>query len=491
MERMAVEPLLNAIDSVLAPVIGLLNLVLWNYVLTYGLLAVGLYFTFRLRFLQVRRFPHMLHVIGRGTGGDSSGISPFQALCVSLASRVGTGNLAGVAIALSLGGPGALFWMWCTAALGMATAYAESSLAQLYKVRDEDGQYRGGPAHYMAKGLGRKWMATAFAVCLVFSYGLIFSSVHANAMGQALGDAFGFSQAQIATGLVLLTAIIIFGGLRSVARFAEWVVPFMALGYLGLAGWVVLTHLSDVPAALALVMRSAFGLEPAAGGVLGGLAAAMLNGVKRGLYSNEAGMGSAPNIAAAASPVPHHPASQGLVQSLGVFIDTLLICTATALMILLSGVLGQGGGDGVLITQQAMTVFFGAWGTYFVAIALFFFAFTTILGNYSYAESGLLYLGGGRRGLFVLRIAALAVIVWGVYSKVQLVWDAADAAMAVMASINLVALLMLSGVVVKLTRDYDRQLATGKSPSFHAGDFPELGAGIDHDIWKDEDRRDG
>ena len=488
---MAVEPLLNAIDSVLAPVIGLLNLVLWNYVLTYGLLAVGLYFTFRLRFLQVRRFPHMLHVIGRGTGGDSSGISPFQALCVSLASRVGTGNLAGVAIALSLGGPGALFWMWCTAALGMATAYAESSLAQLYKVRDEDGQYRGGPAHYMAKGLGRKWMATAFAVCLVFSYGLIFSSVHANAMGQALGDAFGFSQAQIATGLVLLTAIIIFGGLRSVARFAEWVVPFMALGYLGLAGWVVLTHLSEVPAALALVMRSAFGLEPAAGGVLGGLAAAMLNGVKRGLYSNEAGMGSAPNIAAAASPVPHHPASQGLVQSLGVFIDTLLICTATALMILLSGVLGQGGGDGVLITQQAMTVFFGAWGTYFVAIALFFFAFTTILGNYSYAESGLLYLGGGRRGLFALRIAALAVIVWGVYSKVQLVWDAADAAMAVMASINLVALLMLSGVVVKLTRDYDRQLDAGKSPSFHAGDYPELGDGIDHDIWKDEDRRGG
>lgn len=491
MERMAVEPLLNAIDSVLAPVIGLLNLVLWNYVLTYGLLAVGLYFTFRLRFLQVRRFPHMLHVIGRGTGGDSSGISPFQALCVSLASRVGTGNLAGVAIALSLGGPGALFWMWCTAALGMATAYAESSLAQLYKVRDEDGQYRGGPAHYMAKGLGRKWMATAFAACLVFSYGLIFSSVHANAMGQALGDAFGFSQAQIATGLVLLTAIIIFGGLRSVARFAEWVVPFMALGYLGLAGWVVLTHLSEVPAALALVMRSAFGLEPAAGGVLGGLAAAMLNGVKRGLYSNEAGMGSAPNIAAAATPVPHHPASQGLVQSLGVFIDTLLICTATALMILLSGVLGQGGGDGVQITQQAMTVFFGAWGTYFVAIALFFFAFTTILGNYSYAESGLLYLGGGRRGLFVLRIAALAVIVWGVYSKVQLVWDAADAAMAVMASINLVALLMLSGVVVKLTRDYDRQLDAGKSPSFHAGDYPELGEGIDHDIWKDEERSGG
>ncbi|MDQ3205762.1 MAG: sodium:alanine symporter family protein [Pseudomonadota bacterium] len=467
----------------MAPVIGLINQVLWDYVLTYGLLAVGLYFTVRLRLLQVRRFPHMFSVIGRGRNGDASGISPFQALATSLASRVGTGNLAGVAIALSLGGPGALFWMWCTAALGMATAYAESALAQLYKVRDAQGQYRGGPAHYMARGLRSRWMAAAFALCLVFSYGLIFSSVHANAMGQALGDAFGFSQAQIAIGLVLLTASIIFGGLRSVARVAEWVVPFMALAYLGLALWVVVTHFSEVPAALALVMRSAFGLEPAAGGVLGGMAAAMLNGVRRGLYSNEAGMGSAPNVAAAATPVPHHPASQGLVQSLGVFIDTLLICTATALVILLSGVLADGG-DGVQITQRAMTVFFGEWGTYFVAIALFFFAFTTILGNYSYAESGLLYLGGGRRSLLALRVAALAVIVWGVYSKVELVWNAADAAMAMMASINLVALVLLSAVVVKLTRDYDRQLDAGITPAFDEAEYPELGDGIDREIWR-------
>ena len=476
--------LVQLVESALSPVVGLVNGVLWNYVLVYGLLGVGVFFTLRLRFLQIRRLPHMLHVIGRGTDGDDAGISPFQALCTSLASRVGTGNLAGVAIALGVGGPGALFWMWCTAIVGMATAYAESTLAQLYKVRDADGQYRGGPAYYMTLGLRKRWMGITFAVALLLTYGLVFSSVHANAMALALGDAFGFSRAQIAIGLVLLTAVIIFGGLRSVARFAEWAVPFMAVGYLALALWVVATNLAELPAVLSLVVRSAFGLEPAAGGVLGGIAAAMLNGVKRGLYSNEAGMGSAPNVAAAATPVPHHPASQGLVQSLGVFIDTLLICSATGFVILLSGVVADGH-DGVRVTQQAMTVFFGEAGSWFVAIAMFFFAFTTILGNYTYAENNLLYLGGGKAGLLVLRLAALAVIVWGVYSRVQIVWDAADAAMAIMASINLVAIVLLSGVVVKLTRDYDRQLGAGRSPVFHIADHADLADGVDPGIWRE------
>lgn len=478
------DAILQLIATVLKPGIDLVNGLLWNYVLVYGLLAVGLYFTVRLRFVQVRRFAHMWHVIGRGRDGDDAGISPFQALCTSLASRVGTGNLAGVAIALSLGGPGALFWMWVVAALGMATAYAESALAQLYKVRDAEGMYRGGPGYYMSRGLRKPWLGVAFSVCLVFSYGLIFSSVHANAIAQSMQAAFGLDEAWIAGGLVLLTAAIIFGGLRSVARVAEWVVPFMAGAYLLLALWVVVIHISEVPAVFALILRSAFGLEPAVGGVAGGIAAAMLNGVKRGLYSNEAGMGSAPNIAASATPVPHHPASQGLVQALGVFIDTLLICTATGIMVLLSGAL-HGSADGVVITQNAMVVFFGEWGSWFAAVALFFFAFTTILGNYSYAESGLLYLGGGRIGIFLLRIAALGVIVWGVYSKVQLVWSAADAAMALMATLNLLALMGLAGVVVKLTRDYDRQLGEGKSPTFHIAEYPELGHGVDHEIWKE------
>jgi alanine or glycine:cation symporter, AGCS family len=478
---------LPIVESLLAPPVGLINSVLWNYVLTYGLLIVGLWFTLRLRGIQLRRFPHMLKVIGRGTGGDASGISPFQALCTSLASRVGTGNLAGVAIAMSLGGPGALFWMWCTAVLGMATAYAESSLAQLYKVRDETGQYRGGPAYYMERGLKKRCMGIAFALALLLSYGAIFSSVHANAIAQSSGAAFGLGQGTIAATLVLLTAAIIFGGLRSVARFSEWVVPVMALGYIGAAGWVVATNIDRVPEVLALVMRSAFGLDAAAGGVLGALAAAMLQGVKRGLYSNEAGMGSAPNIAAAATPVPHHPASQGLVQSLGVFIDTILVCSATGFVILLSGV-AMDGNDGVLLTQRAMTVFFGDAGSVFVAIALFFFAFTTIIGNYSYAENNLLYLGGGRIGLLVLRLVTLAVVAWGVYSKVQIVWDAADASMAIMSTINLVAILMLTGVVVRLTRDYDAQLSAGRMPEFRIDQHAEIADGVDAEIWRPRGR---
>jgi AGCS family alanine or glycine:cation symporter len=474
---------LPIVETVLGRPVGLVNTVLWNYVLTYGLLIVGLYFSVRLRGVQLRRFPHMLRIVSRGTAGDASGISPFQALATSLAARVGTGNLAGVAIAISLGGPGALFWMWCTAVLGMATAYAESALAQLYKVRDETGQYRGGPAYYMERGLKKRWMGLAFAVSLLVSYGAIFSSVHANAIAQSAGAAFGLGQGTIAVALVLLTAAIIFGGLRSVARFSEWVVPLMALGYLALAGWVVATNIERVPEVFALVLRSAFGLDAAAGGVLGGLAAAMLQGVKRGLYSNEAGMGSAPNIAAAATPIPHHPASQGLVQSLGVFIDTLLVCSATGFVILLSGITG-GESDGVLLTQRAMTVFYGDAGSIFVAIALFFFAFTTIIGNYSYAENNLLYLGGGRAGLLVLRLVTLAVIAWGVFSKVQIVWDAADASMAIMSTINLVAIVLLSGVVVRLTRDYDAQLSAGHAPQFRIEDHADIADGVDAEIWR-------
>jgi alanine or glycine:cation symporter, AGCS family len=471
------------VDAALAPVVGVINLVLWNYVLIYGLLAVGLYFTVRLRGLQVRRFGHMLRIVSPRTGGDASGISPFQALATSLASRVGAGNLAGVAIAIGVGGPGALFWMWCTAVVGMATAYAESALAQLYKVRDAQGQYRGGPAYYMERGLKQRWMGLAFAVALLVSYGAIFNSVHANAIAQSVGEAFGFDRGLIAIVLVVLTGAIIFGGLRGVARFAQWVVPLMAIGYLLLAGWVVVTNFTQIPDVLMRVLRSAFGFDAAAGGVLGGLAAALMQGVKRGLYSNEAGMGSAPNIAAAATPVPHHPASQGLVQSLGVFIDTLLVCSATGFVILLSGVLGDG--DGVVLTQRAMNVFFGPAGTVFVAIAMFFFAFTTIIGNYSYAENNLLYLGGGRVGLLVLRLVTLSVVAWGVYSKVQVVWDAADASMAVMATINLVAIVLLSGVVARLTRDYDAQLDAGRTPQFRIDEHAEIADGVDAEIWRD------
>jgi alanine or glycine:cation symporter, AGCS family len=466
-------------------IVGFLNTVFWGYVLIYGLLAVGLYFTLRLGFLQFVHFGEMFRTIFRSRGTDVEGISPFQALTISLASRVGTGNIAGVAVALTLGGPGAIFWMWMVALVGMATAYSESTLAQLYKTHGPGGLYRGGPAFYIARGLGLPWAGAIFSICLILSFGLVFNAVQANSIAGAMQGAFGVSPGIIGVLIAALTAVVIFGGIRSIAVVAEVVVPFMAVGYLLMAIWVMITHASQVPGVLADIVGGAFGLREAAGGVAGGVAAAMLNGVKRGLFSNEAGMGSAPNIAAVATPVPHHPSSQGFVQAFGVFIDTILVCTATAVMILLSGVMVPGQeATGTALTQLAMDAHIGWFGKYFVAIAIFFFAFTSVIGNYSYSENAMVYLGiGDRTGLTVLRLGVLAMVIWGSLQSVATVFDTADAAMGLMATINLLAILALSGTVVKLTKDYFDQRRAGTEPMFHAADYPELGGKIDGSIW--------
>jgi len=466
-------------------IIGFLNTIFWGYVLIYGLLAVGLYFTIRLKLIQVRLFPEMIRCVLGSREGDRAGISPFQALCTSLASRVGTGNIAGVAVALYLGGPGAIFWMWIVAALGMATAFAESTLAQLYKVHNDEGQYRGGPAFYIARGLKAPWAGAVFSICLILSFGLVFNAVQANSIADAMEGAFGLSKLGTGIALAALTGVIIFGGITLIARVAEIVVPFMAFGYLAVAFYVLFTHLGEVPGMFGLIIGSAFGLTQAAGGVAGAMAAAMLNGVKRGLFSNEAGMGSAPNIAAVATPDPHHPVSQGLVQSLGVFIDTLLICSATAIMILLSGTLAPGSGlTGTQLTQAAMAVHIGEGGKYFVAVAIFFFAFTSIIGNYSYAENALTFLGvGGPTGRTVLRCGVLAMVVWGAYESVATVFDAADASMGLMATINLIAIVLLSGLVARLANDYLDQRRRGERPVFLASSMPELSGEIETRIW--------
>ncbi|RMH92911.1 alanine:cation symporter family protein [Lysobacter pythonis] len=467
----------------MAQVVGAVNGVIWDWLLVALLPLAGLYFSVRTGFIQLRRFPEMWRVIFAGGREDKAGISPFEALATSLASRIGTGNLVGVAIAIGVGGPGAVFWMWLIAFLGMATAYAESTLAQLYKTRDGEGQYRGGPAFYLWRGLGSRGWGVAFSLCLILAFGLVFNAVQANSIAGAMREAFAIDPRVSAAALVGVAGVIIFGGLRVVARFAVMVVPFMAMVYLALALWVLATHITEVPAMLTLIVRSALGLEPAAGGVLGGLSVALLNGVKRGLFSNEAGMGSAPNIAAAATPAPHHPASQGLVQAFGVFVDTLLVCTATALMILLSGALA-GPHEGVALTQNAMAEHFGGWGAKFVAIALLFFALTSIVGNYAYAESSITFLRGGKRAFIVMRLACLAMVAWGALSKVALVWDTADAAMGLMALINLGAVLLLSGVVVAITRDYDAQRAAGREPEFDASTCPGLAEKVDRSIWR-------
>ena len=463
-------------------IIGFLNTIFWGYILIYGLLAVGLFFTVRLGFLQFRHFPEFIRSVLRSHEKDSGGITPFQALCTSLASRVGTGNLAGVAVAIALGGPGAIFWMWMVALVGMATAFAESTLAQLYKVRDEHGQLRGGPAFYIARGLKAPWAATLFSLCLILAFGLVFNAVQSNSIAEAMQGAFQVPKLVTGGAVALLAAVIIFGGIRTIARVAEYIVPFMAGAYLLVAIYVLIANYDAVPGMLALIVKSAFGLEQAAGGVAG----AMLNGIKRGLFSNEAGMGSAPNIAAVATPNPHHPCAQGFVQALGVFIDTLLVCTATAVMILLSGVLQPGSAlTGMALTQAAMTVHIGDAGRYFIAVAIFFFAFTSIIGNYAYAENALTYLKlATPAGITTLRLLALGMVLWGAVQTVAVVFDAADAAMGLMASINLVAIVLLSGLVVKLLRQYLTQQREGKRPHFHAADLPEVTGQLDPGMWQ-------
>ena len=465
-------------------VIDFLNEIFWGYVLIYGLLAVGVFFTLRLGFLQFRHFPEILRSIAHSREHDAGGITPFQALCTSLASRVGTGNLAGVAVAISLGGPGAIFWMWVVALLGMATAYAESTLAQLYKVRghSEHGLYRGGPAFYIARGLKMRWLAVLFSLCLILAFGLVFNAVQANSIADAVQGAFGIPKMAVGVAVAALAGVVIFGGIRKIASVAQVVVPVMAGLYLLMALVILVMHLSEVPAALLLIVQSAFGIEQAFGGVAG----AMLNGIKRGLFSNEAGMGSAPNIAAVATPEPHHPSSQGFVQALGVFIDTLLICTATAVVILLSGVFQPGSElTGIALTQTAVESQIGSFGRYFIAVAIFFFAFTSIIGNYSYAENALAYLDlDNRIGLTALRCGVLAMVLWGAWEAVATVFNAADAAMGLMATINLVAIVLLSKLVVKLTRDYFAQRAAGRRPEFNADDYPELADQIDTTIWR-------
>ncbi|WP_370932039.1 alanine/glycine:cation symporter family protein [Bartonella sp. DGB1] len=471
-------------------IIDFVNYYLWGYVLIFGLILTGAYFTLRLRFIQIVHFGEFLRLAFKPArkGGKRQGITPFQALMVSLASRVGVGNITGVAVALYLGGAGAIFWMWVVAFLGIATAYAENALGQLYKVRNEEGQFRGGPSFYIARGLKAPLLAKIFACCLILSYGLVFNAVQANSIADSINFAFGVPKSVMGVILAILVGIVILGGINKVAKVAQYLVPSMALFYFLVVLYIVLTNITEVPAAFKMIFYSAFGFEQAAGGFTGGLMAAMLNGVKRGLFSNEAGAGSSPNIAAVADPTPPHPATQGFIQALGAALDTLVVCTATALLILLSGQLDFGSTvTGMELTQRAMHTYFGDLGVYFVALIIFFFAFTSILGNYSYAENAMVYLKvGSRKYLYILCAVLLIMVMWGSVQTVQMVFNAADASMGIMATINIIAILVLSNVVVKMTKDYFNQKNMGKIPEFNLSEYPELKGQIEEDIWGKE-----
>ncbi|GAL32757.1 sodium/alanine symporter [Vibrio maritimus] len=406
-------------------VINLMNDLLWGSILVYLLVGVGIYFTVRLGFIQFRHFGHMFSVLKNSRKADTAGISSFQALCTSLAARVGTGNMAGVAVALTAGGPGAIFWMWLIAMLGMATSFAESTLAQLYKTKDDDGNYRGGPAYYMEKGLGMRWMGVLFSIFLIIAFGLVFNAVQANAIANAMNTAFGFDPMIVGVVIVLISAFVIFGGVRKIARTAELIVPVMALAYLVLAFVVMFMNIEKVPDVIAYIFKSAFGFQEAAAGGLGyAIAQAMIQGIKRGLFSNEAGMGSAPNAAASATPYPPHPASQGYVQMLGVFTDTIVICTATVAIILMSGeYVPHSEITGIELTQRALSAQVGEWGGIFVAVAIFFFAFTSIIANYSYAETNLIFLEHNHKaGLGLFRVIVLGMVMFGSVATLPMVW---------------------------------------------------------------------
>lgn len=460
---------------------------LWNYVLVYVLIGAGLYFTVRTRFVQFRHFPQMLSVL-RGARGGAGGeaVSPFQAFCVGLASRVGTGNIAGVAIALTLGGPGAIFWMWVVGLIGMATAFVESSLAQLFKVRGPDGAFRGGPATYIQRGLGSRAGGSLFAVLLIFTFGIAFNMVQANTIADVVSTVHAEGQHWVALALMVATAPVLFGGIHRIARVAEVVVPLMALVYVALALLIVLLNIGEVPAMISQIIRGAFGLDPALAGIAGGLSAALLNGAKRGLFSNEAGMGSAPNAAATAT--TDHPAKQGLLQSFGVFVDTILICTATAFIIMLGGdhvyQPGQASANtGASLTQAAVASQFGGWTTWLMIVLVSVFAYSSILGNYAYAEVNLDFLGAGRILLTVFRIFVIAIIGLGSLLALDLVWEFADVAMALMALVNLVAIVLLGRWAFGVLSDYEKAMRARRAPVFIATDNPELPRPLVTDVW--------
>lgn len=440
------------------------NYILWTYILVAMLLGCALWFSIKTRFVQFRMIGEMVRLLGDSTAkidGHEKHISSFQAFTISLASRVGTGNLAGVATAITVGGPGAVFWMWVIALLGASSAFVESTLAQLFKVRSKHS-YIGGPAYYMEKGLKKRWMGIIFAVLITITFGFAFNSVQSNTICAAFDGAFNVDPLYMGIGITLLTIIIIFGGVHWIANVSSILVPVMALGYILLALYIVVSNITHLPEVIGIIIGNAFGMEQAIGG---GIGAALMQGIKRGLFSNEAGMGSAPNAAATAHVT--HPAKQGFIQALGVFTDTLLICTCTAFIILFSGKGFTTDLDGIQLTQAALNSQIGNIGSTYIAIAILFFAYSSILGNYYYGEANLRFITRNRNVINIYRILVEGMVFFGSTASLKLVWSLADVTMALMAICNLIAILLLGKYAFRLLDDYMQQKKNGvKSPVF-------------------------
>lgn len=458
-----------------------INDVIWSYVLIVALVGCGVWFTIKTHFVQFRMVGEMFRLLTdsavdtvsdqvKEPGVKRKQISSFQAFAVSVATRVGTGNLAGVATAIAIGGPGAVFWMWLIALMGSATAFVESTLAQLYKQKHKDS-FIGGPAYYIQRGLKQRWMAVLFAILITCQFGLSNNSIQANTICGAMQEAFGWSPVWVGSVLAAMALFIVFGGIQRIAFVSAMLVPIMAVGYLILAIVVIVMNIEHIPYVLKVIVTSAFGFSQVAGG---GIGAAMMNGIKRGLFSNEAGEGSAPNVAATASTT--HPVKQGLIQALGVFTDTLLVCSCTAFIILISGLYQTPELNGIALTQSALQSEVGSIGPIFIAIAIFLFAFSSIIGNYYYGEANIRFITSNTKVMTAYRICSAGLmVIFGALASFELVWNIVDLFMAFLTVCNLVAIVLLGRYAFRLLDDYLQQKRQGiKEPTFHRSQLPEI-----------------
>ncbi|MCP2031849.1 AGCS family alanine or glycine:cation symporter [Okibacterium sp. HSC-33S16] len=449
---------------------------LWTWILLPVVGILGVYFTVRTGVVQFRLIPEMFRTLSDKTPLDTDGkaqsVSAFQAFTISAASRVGVGNIAGVGTAIAIGGPGAVFWMWTMAFIGGASSFVESTLGQLYKTKDKDG-FRGGPAYYMQRGLGARWMGIIFAVILILCFPLAFSSLQANTISATVASTVGVDLDWLPwiVGLALsaLTGLVVFGGVRRIASVTQAVVPVMALLYLVVGILIVAMNVTEVPRVFGEIYAGAFGFQQVAGGAIGTI---ILQGVKRGMFSNEAGLGSAPNAGASAAVT--HPVKQGLVQTLGVYFDTFLICSITAFIILVSTPDLANAERGIGLTFDAVTGQLGAWSGVLLSVIVFLLAFSSILGNYYYGESNIEFITTKRVWLTTYRVFAVAAVLAGSVLTADLVWNTADGLMGIMALVNLTAIALLGTVAFKLLKDYSEQRRDGFDPVFTRDRLPEL-----------------
>jgi AGCS family alanine or glycine:cation symporter len=443
---------------------------LWSKLIVILLVGLGLFLTIRMGFIQFRFFPEMFRLLGdEKPNKDKKSVSSLQAFAIGMAARIGTGNIAGVATAVALGGPGAVFWMWLMALIGSASAFVESTLAQVYKVKDGHS-WRGGPAYYMEKALGSRWLGIAFSILITLSFGLIFNAVQANTIAASLQNEFGMKTSTSAIILIVITALIIFGGVQSVAKFSITLVPIKAGVYILLSIWMMVANYHTLPSVFsAIFSEGIFSFKQIFGGVIG---AAVLQGVRRGLFSNEAGMGSAPNAAAAADVT--HPAKQGFIQALGVILDTFVICSSTAMIILVSGVYKTSSLTGIPLTQESLRQGVGGFAAMFISIAVFLFALSTIIGNYYYGESNIRFMNNSKKTLFFYRLAVIGMVVFGTLKSAELVWSLADIFMGLMVLVNLYAITRLSKIAKAVLMDYIKQKKQGLNPVFNADNIPNL-----------------